>query len=327
MTARKPRVVVIGGTYIDMAVRCEQIPSAGQNVAGAALSYSPAGPGPCQAAQAALCGCGVYLVSKIGSDPFGEMVKTALTEYDVDTQFVRVAQAKNTGVVVTLVSATGENATCRYVGANSALVPEDIDSAEDAIAAADVCLISAEGGPQDAIVRAILRAKVHGRTVILNPARPLRSQAGGELPIEYFSVDILVTNLFEAAEITETSAAGVRTAKLVGSELVARGVKYAVITMGKRGCMVVDRDGADQIPAFEVALVDDTGRGDAFAGALAASCAVGDDVRKAVKFASAAGALACTKFGAIEALPKKAEIIELLQKEGIDALPGDYRSA
>jgi len=85
--------------------------------------------------------------------------------------------------------------------------------------------------------------------------------------------------------------------------------------MGKRGCMVVDRSSADHIPAFEVELVDQTCRGDAFAGALAAYCAVKDDIREAVKFASAAGALACTKFGSTEALPTKAEIIELLQKE------------
>jgi sugar/nucleoside kinase (ribokinase family) len=83
--------------------------------------------------------------------------------------------------------------------------------------------------------------------------------------------------------------------------------------MGKRGCMVVDRESADHIPAFEVELVDQTGRGDAFAGALAAYCAVKYDVREAVKFASAAGALTCTKFGSIEALPTKAEIIQLLQ--------------
>ena len=73
--------------------------------------------------------------------------------------------------------------------------------------------------------------------------------------------------------------------------------------------------GRDQIPAFEVDLVDHAGSGDAFAGALAAYCAVENDVRAAVKFASAAGALACTKFGTLEALPTKAEIIELLQKE------------
>ena len=67
----------------------------------------------------------------------------------------------------------------------------------------------------------------------------------------------------------------------------------------------------------EIELVDQTGRGDAFAGALAAYYAVEDDIRGAVKFASAAGALACTKFGSIEALPTKAEIIELLQKEDV----------
>ena len=107
-------------------------------------------------------------------------------------------------------------------------------------------------------------------------------------------------------------------AKLIGSDLVARGVESAVVTMGKRGCMVVDRAGADHISAFEVELVDQTGRGDAFAGALAAYCAVKDDVREAVKFARAAGALACTKFGALEAMPKKEEIIELLQKQDVD---------
>ena len=79
--------------------------------------------------------------------------------------------------------------------------------------------------------------------------------------------------------------------------------------------MVVDRCGVDQIPAFEVELVDQTARGDAFAGALAAYCAVQDDIKGAVEFASAAGALTCTKFGSIESLPTKADIIELLQKE------------
>jgi sugar/nucleoside kinase (ribokinase family) len=44
-------------------------------------------------------------------------------------------------------------------------------------------------------------------------------------------------------------------------------------------------------------------------------------MRQAVKFASAAGALACTKFGSMETMPKKAEIIQLLQREDIDVLP------
>jgi len=85
--------------------------------------------------------------------------------------------------------------------------------------------------------------------------------------------------------------------------------------MGKRGCLVVNRNTADHIPAFEIELVDHNARGDAFAGALAAYCAVKDNIKEAAKFASAAGALACTKFGSMEALPSKADIIQLLQQQ------------
>ncbi len=316
---------MVGATYVDMAIKCSQIPSPGQSVSGSSLSYTATGPGPNQAVQAALCGCEVHLISKVGGDAFAQMAKTSLAEFNVNTDFVFTAEAKNTGVVVTLVNAEGENAVCYYTGANSALQPKDIDFAEQLIFEADVCLIHGRL-PQDAIVRAIRCAEVHGTKVIFDPVRPIEqpslalskggvSQETHDSPSEYFSVDILIPNLYEAAEITDQSDASMRTAKMIGSDLVARGVGCAVITMGKRGCMVVDRAGADHIPAFEVDLVDQTGRGNAFAGALAAYCAVKDDVRGAVKFASAAGALACTKFGSIEAMPTKAEIIELLQKQ------------
>jgi ribokinase len=321
MTARIPKVVVIGGTYVDMAIRCPQIPTPGQSVNGFSLSYAPTGPGPNQAVQAALCGCKVFLVSKVGDDPFSYLVKTILADFGINTDFIYIVKAKNTGVVVTLVDAKGENATCTYTGANCALQPEDIETAEQIISDADVCLIHGQL-PENAIVAAIRCAELHGVKIILNPAKPIEptSKQHGDLPIEYFLADILIPNLDEAADITDSAhggAANIHTAKLIGSDLVARGVGSAVITLGKRGCMVVDRNSADHISAFEVELVDQTGRGDAFAGALAAYCAVKDDVREAARFASAAGALACTKFGSIEAMPTKAEIIELLQKEDL----------
>jgi ribokinase len=316
MLGRTPTVVVIGGTYVDMAFKCYQIPPPGRSVVGSALSYAVAGPGPNQAIEAALCGCEAYLISKVGGDPFAKMAIGSLSERNVKTQYVYTADAKNTGVIVTFVNSAGENASCVYAGANGALSSKEIDEAEQIISEADVCLIHGRL-PQKSIVRAIRTALLHKTKVILNPARPIEQpkRASEELPAEYFTVDVLIPNLYEAADITDKSDVGIRTAKLIGSDLVARGVSCAVITMGKRGSMVVDRNSADHIPAFEVELVDQTGRGDAFAGALAAYCAVGDDIRGAVKFASAAGALACTKFGSIDSLPTKAEIIELLQKE------------
>ena len=102
---------------------------------------------------------------------------------------------------------------------------------------------------------------------------------------------------------------------MVATDLAALGTEAVVITMGRRGLVVVDRQGTDHIPAFEIDLVDHTATGDAFAGALAACYAVQNDIREAAKFASAAGALACTKFGTIESLPTKAEIIQMLQRE------------
>ncbi len=321
MAGNKPKVVVVGNVYVDMAVKCAQVPIAGQTSIGTALSVTAIGPGVNQAIEAALCGCNVHLISKIGNCPFGAMIKSVIEQYDVNSKHIFIAQAKNTGVMITLVNTAGENACIRYEGANSALVGTDIESAENVFAGAKVCLIHAQL-PREAVSKAIATAKLYGAKVILDPAgaieltegEPGKACAGG-LPPEYFSADVLIPNLYEAGLISEHSSANIRTAKLVGSDLVARGAGAAVITMGRRGCMVVDRDSADHIPAYDIELVDHTGTGDAFAGALAASLAVGDDLRKAVKFASAAGALACTKFGSVDSMPTKEEIIELMQKQ------------
>jgi ribokinase len=317
MSERNPNVVVVGSAYVDLAIKCAETPTAGQTTTGTALSLTATGPGVNQAIEAALCGCEVHLVSKISNCPLGATIKAILEQYDVNTKYVFTAQAKNTGVILTLVDTKGENTCVQYDGANSALVPADIELAERAIAEADVCLIHARL-PKEAVVKAIAIAKLHGKKVILDPAGVLGPSSPGvetSLPAEYFSVDVMIPNLYEASLISEHSSANIHTAKMVGSDLVARGAAAAVITMGRRGCMVVDRDNADHIPAYPIDLVDHTGTGDAFAGALAASLAVGDDLRKAVRFASAAGALACTKFGSVDAMPVKSEIIELMQKQ------------
>jgi len=319
MTENAPKVVVLGPALVDMAIKCPQVPAPGNIADGNSLSYSISGPGPTQAVQAALCGCSVKLISKIGSDPLSELVVSTLGEYEIDTRFIFTAAAKNKGLCVTLVNADGENATTHYYGANAALTTEEIDIAADAIAHADICLIHGKL-PTDAVVAAIRQAKLHGTKVIVNPARPIdRSEfEDTPLPADFYNADILIPNLTEAAELTENALqARWDRAKIIGSELVSRGAKTVIITMGKRGSLVVDRQGADHIPAFEIELVDQSARGDAFAGALAAFCATDRDIRKAVKFANAAAALTCTKFGTLDALPTKADIIQMLQTEDI----------
>lgn len=320
MAARMPKIVVVGGSYSDIAIRCEDFPHPDTAVTGTGLSYSATGPGVLEAVQAALCGCDVNLISKVGGDPCADLIKQALAEYEVKTDFIYTAPAKKTGTIVTLVNSTGENASLIYAGANAALSGVDIENAEQIIADADLCLVHGQL-PEETIIQVIRTSKIHNTKIVLNPARPIDStgRQNAHIPIEYFNADVLIPNLYEAADITQWDPLLARreAAKLIGSDLVARGVPSAVITMGKRGCMVVDRETADHIPAFTIELVDQTGTGDAFAAAFAACYATGDNIRNAVKFASAAGALVCTKFGTLDALPTKSEIIELLQNEDI----------
>lgn len=316
MTGKIPKVVVVGGCYVDMSIKCDRVPLHGESLVGSALSYSVSGHGPLRAIQAALCGCEVYLIGKVGNGSVAEMLKNNLEEYGINVSYLNAASAKNTGCVVTMVDADGDNTTLTYFGANSCLLASDIKEADKIISEADICLIHGQL-PDEAVREALLCASAHGTKVILDPAHPLEQvkKADRQLPAEYFSADIVIPNLYEAADITESVDANMRVAKLIGSDLIARGVNTAIITMGGRGCMVVDRNNSCHVKAFDVDLVDQSGAGDAFAGALAAFCAVGGNIISGVKFASAAGALACTKIGCVEALPNKTEIIQLLQRQ------------
>lgn len=284
-------------------------------VTGSGFSCSSSGAGLNQAVEAARCGCEVFLVSKVGGDELAEVIRKTLRENNASDEYILTAEAKSTGAIVTFVNGEGENAGCMFEGANNALTGQDILNAEQIIAEADVCLINGRLA-QQTVISAVRCAKVQGTKCILDPAGPLdHGKSADGLPIEYFNADVMIPNLYEAAQIAERSQANYRDAKLIGTDIVARGTQHALITMGKRGCMIVNRQGMTQIPAFEIELLDHTGTGDAFAGALAACYATTNDIIEAAKFASAAGALACTRFGATESMPAKSEILQLLQKE------------
>ena len=313
MAQSKPSVIVIGASYLDLAIRSKEIPSAGQTASGSSFSCRITGSGVIQATEAALCGCEVHLISKIGKDPLARNIIDNLQKYEINTDLITTSEAKTTGAMVTMVNALGENAVCVSPGANLQLKASDIENAEQVIAAARVCLIHGEM-PLDAVIAAIRLANLHKVKVLLDPGFGINknTRRPSELPMDYFNVNVLLPNIHEAAELAEEPLTDFHKAKLVGSDLVARGAENVVIKMGRRGSLLVNRNGSEQIEPFEVEMVDRTCAGDAFAGALAAYCALDSNMIEAVRFASAAGAIACTKFGCQESLPKKEDILELL---------------
>ena len=113
--------------------------------------------------------------------------------------------------------------------------------------------------------------------------------------------------LQETADVTDDGAALKKIAKLTPSFLAG--------TRGPRGTIWLDEQGnLQETPAFPVHTVDTLGAGDVFHGAFALAITEGQELRQALRFASAAAALKCTRFGGAFAAPKRAEVEGLLDQ-------------
>ena len=114
---------------------------------------------------------------------------------------------------------------------------------------------------------------------------------------------------------------GTRNVEEAAEALLRRGVSLVLISLGEKGAFYATGEFSGSVPAFEVEAVDTTGAGDAF---LAAALAHLSDepagpyeeerVREAVRRGSAAGALACTDYGAMRALPTQEELERFMDK-------------
>jgi sugar/nucleoside kinase (ribokinase family) len=111
--------------------------------------------------------------------------------------------------------------------------------------------------------------------------------------------------LQETADVTDDAQALKKIAKLTPSFLAG--------TRGPRGTIWLDEKGEIQeTPAFPVHTVDTLGAGDVFHGAFALAITEKQELRQALRFASAAAALKCTRFGGAFAAPQRTEVEELL---------------
>jgi sulfofructose kinase len=121
--------------------------------------------------------------------------------------------------------------------------------------------------------------------------------------------------LQETAGVTDDAQALKKIAKLTPSFLAG--------TRGARGTIWLDEDQAIQeTPAFPVHTVDTLGAGDVFHGAFALAITEKQELRQALRFASAAAALKCTRFGGAFAAPQRIEVEELLsESQGAGTAP------
>lgn len=284
-------VCVIGSANLDLVARTVRLPSAGETVLGLDYAEHAGGKGLNQAVAAARCGAHTAFIGAVGRDHAGTHLRDLAANERIDiSQLVSVDAP--TGRALIGVDARGENQIIVVPGAN-ARVTTDIVLPRCRVALAQLeC-------PLDAVTAALTGARRDGAVTILNPA------PAAPLPDELLaSCQVVVPNEHEL--------------EIIGgiSHLRSRGVDAVVVTLGAQGVLIVDERGERHVAPHGVTAVDTTAAGDAFCGALAARLATGDDLETSVRFASAAGALATTRAGAVPSIPTFVEVQALLSASG-----------
>jgi ribokinase len=107
---------------------------------------------------------------------------------------------------------------------------------------------------------------------------------------------------------------GVHHAIEAGRWLVGRGVKNAIVTLGAQGSVFVSSDRVAHFPAPQVPVVDTTGAGDIFSGALMVALCEGKVIDDCIALASHAAALAVTRLGVIASIPTRQEVDRFLDE-------------
>jgi ribokinase len=298
-------VFVLGSINQDFVLKVERRPNPGETVTNAELSTGSGGKGANQAAAAALLRASVTFLGRVGDDEFGEPLVRALGEKGIDTTLVKRVSGESTGAAFITVTPDGENAIIVAPGANRSLTPEDADAASEAIGDARVLVAQMEI-PVETVLRAVEISAKRGTRALVNLAPTF------EVPRELLEkLDPLVVNEHEAAFLLGSEVEGVERALSAAPELLLLGPRSAVITVGEAGAVFASGDSGRHLPAPKVGVVDTTGAGDAFVGALAVKLTRDASLEEAVAYAVRAGAAAVTREGAQGALPTP-ETVEAL---------------
>jgi ribokinase len=268
------RVVVVGSLNVDLVTRVERHPKPGETVLGSGLERLAGGKGANQAMACSAAGASVAMVGCVGSDEAGSAYMTRLLALGIDVSGVHAQPDCVTGHALITVDEAGENSIVVVAGANATLTLDHL-SVIDSLGPDDILLVQLEI-PLPVVAAAARRASTRGARVVLN----LSPYAA--LPPDVVALaDPLVVNEHEALMLAD-------------SELMPASL---VVTFGSAGASW-DGDRLTGPLVEESDLLDTTGAGDAFCGALTAALVKGAERLEALGAALAAGADAVKRVGA-----------------------------
>ncbi len=297
-------ILVAGSANLDFVVRANHIPGPGETVLGREFKTFPGGKGANQAVACARAGgIATHMLVALGDDTFAVPIEQSLRESGVALTPVRIPD-QPTGTAFICVSDDAENAITVAPGANACLLPQHLPS----LAGFSHLLMQLET-PVDTVAAYANAARNHGVSVVLNaaPARVLPSSLLEQL-------DVLIVNEGELATLSQHVGT-------IAQCLERIQVPTVVVTLGHHGCCARHLGHFHVQAAFDITPVDTTAAGDTFCGTFVAALSRGAEVPQALREASAAGALACTKLGAQSSIPTAADVDAFLSAQAKEPVP------
>ncbi len=256
-------------------------------------------------------GAKASLLARVGNDDLSQQALGTLSEMGIDLSQVEKVPDASTGFSVIMVPPDGKKNIVLANNANDAWQKSDCDKVKQAIAdaPADSVLVVDYEVPAFVVEAAIKAAHARGFSIVLDPSPPDRVDK--EL---YPLIDFLIPDASETESLTGIPATSAEEGKKAAQKLLREGVQHAVVKLEDGGCVVAHADTLLHVPAFEVEVVDTTGAGDAFAGALAVALLEKRSLADIACFAVAASHAAVTAYGSQPAYPSREKLNSFFDK-------------
>ncbi|UFM69550.1 sugar kinase [Leclercia adecarboxylata] len=283
------RIVCVGITVLDRIWYLDDLPKEGGKYVAKDYTEVGGGPAATAAVAAAKLGAEVDFIGRVGDDDTGRRLLAELESLGVNTRYTRVVKGARSSQSAVLVDASGERVIANYPSADLPATADwlkEIDFSQWDSVLADVRWH--EGAKQ-----AFTLARQQGVPTVLDA--DVTPQDIAEL--------VALSNhaAFSAPGLKRLTRIDNPLDALKKAQTLTNGHVY--VTQGREGCYWLEKGELCHQPGYAVEVVDTTGAGDVFHGALALSLAQQMPSSEAVRFASAVAALKCTKPGGRAGIP------------------------
>ncbi|EAX6198410.1 sugar kinase [Salmonella enterica] len=283
------RIACVGITVMDRIYYVEGLPTEGGKYVAKRYTEVGGGPAATAAVAAAKLGAQVDFIGRVGDDDTGNSLLAELESLGVNTRYTRCYTQAMSSQSAIMVDAKGERIIVNYPSPD--LLPDadwlnDIDFSQWDVVLADVRW-------HDGAKQAFTLARQAGVMTVLD----------GDITPQDISELVALSDHAAFSEPGLARLTGMSEAidALKKAQMLTNGHVY--VTRGSEGCNWLEKAAVRHQPGFTVEVVDTTGAGDVFHGALAFGLASGYAIEEAVRFASGVAALKCTRPGGRAGIP------------------------